>query len=74
MDTFFKSTDDSVGLATASAGTIFLRPNGKSSATGQTTISSAGMLTINGGKGISKVTVSSSAPGALADGELYLRY
>jgi hypothetical protein len=31
-------------------------------------------LTIGGGRKISKVTLSSSAPGALADGELYLRY
>lgn len=33
-----------------------------------------GPITINGGKLLSKITVSSSAPGSLADGELYLKY
>lgn len=33
-----------------------------------------GAITIGGGKLLSKITVSSAAPGTLADGELYLRY
>lgn len=34
----------------------------------------SGGITVGGGKKIAKVTLSTSAPGALADGELYLRY
>lgn len=34
----------------------------------------AGAITIGGGRKISKVTLSSAAPGTLADGELYLQY
>ena len=34
----------------------------------------SGALTVGGGKKLSKITVSTSAPGALADGELFLRY
>lgn len=34
----------------------------------------AGAITIGGGRKISKVTLSSAAPGTLADGELYLRF
>jgi hypothetical protein len=33
-----------------------------------------GPITINSGKLLSKITVSASAPGTLADGELYLKY
>lgn len=40
--------------------------------TGALTVS--GAATIGGGKKLSKITLSSAAPGALADGELYLRY
>ena len=39
-----------------------------------TDLSMTTSLTLGGGKKLSKVTVSNSAPGALADGELYLRY
>lgn len=33
-----------------------------------------GGLTLAGGRKLQKITLSASAPGALADGELYLRY
>lgn len=38
------------------------------------TIDANGLMTLGTGRGLSKITVSSSAPGALANGELYLRY
>lgn len=59
---------------------IALRPNGGGSTSGQMligtdgSVSVAGALTIGSGKKISKVTLSSAAPGTLADGELYLQY
>lgn len=37
-------------------------------------ITATGGITVGGGKKLSKITVSSAAPGALVDGELYLRY
>lgn len=42
---YFVSTGAAVVLATTSAGTVYLRPNGPDSATGQTTIASDGTLT-----------------------------
>lgn len=37
-------------------------------------IITAGGITVGGGKALNKITVSSSAPGTLTDGELYLQY
>ena len=47
-DTHFNSSDSNVTLSTTGAGTVFLRPNGKSDTTGQTTLSSSGDLTVAG--------------------------
>lgn len=44
----FASSTTSVVLATSAAGTVFLRPNGAGSATGQMTVSSAGNVTAAG--------------------------
>ena len=74
-----------VTLGPSSSGNVLLRPNGAGSSSGQMIVASTGAVTINGattapsitlggGKLLSKITVSSAAPGALADGELYLRY
>ena len=40
-DTHFNSSDTNVTLSTASNGTVFLRPNGKSSTTGQSTFTTS---------------------------------
>lgn len=61
------------------AGTLLFLPT-TGSTTGQAVLSTTGTLTLaggivpGGGKALAKITVSSAAPGVLANGELYLRY
>lgn len=47
-DSFFNSSDTAVGLGTSGAGTVYLRPNGKASTTGQFTVDSTGASTSSG--------------------------
>ena len=61
-------------ILSAETGSISLRPNGADVTTNQATIGIDGALTLNAGRKLSKVTLSTSAPGVLADGELFLRY
>jgi hypothetical protein len=73
------------GCAVGAAANVTLRPNGINSAVGQFYVKPTGEVVANGpitapaialgsGKTLSKITVSSAAPGTLADGELYLQY
>lgn len=50
---FLSSNTSWVGAPSA-AGTLFLRPNGSGSATGQVTLDSAGLLTVNGDVSVAK--------------------
>lgn len=81
----FIGSATTVTLGPSSAGTVLLRPNGAGSSAGQVSVASTGAvtasgavaapsITLGGGKVLSKITVSSAAPGVLADGELYLRW
>ena len=47
-DTYFQSSDAIVVLAPASAGNVYLRPNGIGNSTGSLTLDSAGKATVNG--------------------------
>jgi hypothetical protein len=71
---FASSTANVVLASNGASGGVLLRPNGAGSSTGQVVIDSAGGLTLNGSKVLSKITVSNAAPGGLANGELYLQY
>lgn len=61
-------------LTTAAAASTYLTQASATSTYMPKTGGAIGAITIGGGKLLSKITVSSSAPGTLADGELYLRY
>lgn len=74
------ATTANLVLSPTGTGNVYIRPNGNGSGVGQLQINSAGdlvasgSLVLSGSKKLSKITVSSSAPGTLADGELYLRF
>jgi hypothetical protein len=69
----FTSTTGNLILATTGAGGIYLRPNGAGSTTGQTTIDSAGAMTVNGniaaGTGSNTITVGSFSATGATDGK-----
>lgn len=69
------SADTNTYVSSRTGGAVKIRPSANSTAH-ETTFDTTGMTLSLGGAGrrLSKITVSSAAPGALADGELYLRY
>ena len=82
--TFVTATGATLCLRPTGNGTVILRPrfqdssydtavdsNGNMTVKGSVT---ATAITAGGGKALTKITVSSAAPGTLADGELYLQY
>lgn len=69
------SADASTYISSRTGGTVKIRPSANSTAH-ETTFDTTGMTLSLGGSGrkLSRITLGTAAPGALADGELYLRY
>jgi hypothetical protein len=74
-NTVFSSSNTTAVLSSSgSGGQVLIRPNGSGSSTGQALFDTAGAMTLNAGRKLNKITLANTAPGALADGELYLQY